>query len=72
MNEQATYSLMFPLSDLSENDEITRDFVEGSGLDMVSQAALLSPWSAEFVNKYLPYISLEQYEPDSDYFSVRS
>ncbi len=70
MNEQASYSVMFPITDLDENDEITRDFIEGSGTDVVSRSALLLPWSEEFSEKYLDYISLEQAEPTLDYFSV--
>lgn len=66
--EQATYSLLFPIVDLEESDEVTRDFVEGSASDVVSQAALLAPWSPVFEQKYLPYISLAQQEPSADYF----
>jgi len=66
--EQATYSLLFPVCDLCEDDELTRDFVEGYPTDVVSQAALLAPWSSDFVQKYLPYIRLEQQEPDPEYF----
>lgn len=69
--EQATYSLLFPITDLEEYDAITRDFVEGSAPDVVSQAALLAPWSPVFEQKYLPYISLAQREPGADYFLVR-
>jgi len=69
--EQATYSLLFPIVDVEEHDEITRDFVEGSAPDVVSQAALLAPWSPVFEQKYLSYISLAQREPGADYFLVR-
>ena len=70
LNEQASYSLLFPLSDIEENEEITRDFVEGSSADVVHQAALAFPWSPEFSDKYLKYISYEQIEPRAEYFAV--
>ncbi len=70
LNEQASYSLLFPLRDLKENEEVTRDFVEGSGVDVVHQAALAFPWSSEFSDKYLQYISFEQIEPKAEYFAV--
>jgi tubulin--tyrosine ligase-like protein 12 len=70
MSEQATYSIMFPLSDLDENDEVTRDFVEGSGADEISRSALLHPWSEEFSQEFLASVDLEQVEPSPDYFSV--
>ena len=70
MTEQASYSIMFPICDLDESDEITRDFVEGSITDVVSRSALLLPWFQEFSDKYLEYISLEQVEPKPEYFSV--
>lgn len=61
---------MFPIKDLEENEEVTRDFVEGSGSDEVNRSALLAPWSSEFYEKFLSSVSLEQAEPSSDYFSV--
>ncbi|KAI9555883.1 hypothetical protein GHT06_018400 [Daphnia sinensis] len=70
MNEQATYSIMFPITNLKENDEVTRDFVEGSGSDEITRSALLAPWSTEFSEKFLNSVSLEQIEPSSDYFSA--
>jgi len=70
MSEQATYSIMFPLSDLDENDEVTRDFVEGSATDQISRSALLYPWSEEFSQEFLASVKLEQVEPSPDYFSV--
>ena len=72
MAEQATYSLMFPLTDLEEGDEVTRDFVEGCSENVVNRSALLLPWTSEFEDKYLPFIGLEQTEPSADYFSVGS
>lgn len=71
MNEEATYSLLFPVLDLEENDEVTRDFVEGSAMDPVQKAALLLPWSNEFISEHLPSVSLEQEEPEPEYFTVR-
>lgn len=70
MIEQATYSIMFPITDLDENEEVTRDFVEGSGSDEITRSALLAPWSTEFPEKFLNSVSLEQGEPSSDYFSA--
>jgi tubulin--tyrosine ligase-like protein 12 len=70
INEQASYSLLFPISDIEENQEITRDFVEGCSADVVHQAALAFPWSSEFSDKYLQYISFEQIEPKAEYFAV--
>lgn len=70
MDEQATYSLLFPIEDLDENDEVTRDFVEGSATDPIQRAALLLPWTKEFTEDYLPSVSLEQEEPAPEYFTV--
>ncbi|XP_059352286.1 tubulin--tyrosine ligase-like protein 12 isoform X2 [Daphnia carinata] len=70
MTEQATYSIMFPITHLNVNDEVTRDFVEGSGSDEITRSALLAPWSSEFSEKFLDSVSLEQVEPSSDYFSA--
>lgn len=72
MPEQATYSIMFPLTKLDEGNEVTRDFVEGCTSDAISRSALLFPWSEEFCEKYLNSISLNQVEPTPDYFSVFS
>ena len=70
LNEQASYSLLFPIKHIEENEEVTRDFIEGCGSDVVHQAALLCPWTTEFADKYLQYISFEQREPSSEYFAV--
>nr|CAH0103372.1 unnamed protein product [Daphnia galeata] len=70
ISEQSTYSLLFPLNDLDENEEVTRDFVEGSGTDKISRSALLHPWSDEFSQEFLASVNLEQVEPSPDYFSV--
>jgi hypothetical protein len=59
------------LNDLDENEEVTRDFVEGSGTDKISRSALLHPWSEEFSQEFLTSVNLEQVEPSPDYFSVR-
>lgn len=69
IDEQATYSLLFPTADLEENDELTRDFLEGT-TDPIQRAALLLPWSNEFIDEHLPSISLEQEEPGPEYFTV--
>lgn len=70
MAEQATYSIMFPVTDLEEHDELTRDFTEGCGADEITKSALLFPWSTEFSEKHLLSINFEQVEPPLEYFSV--
>lgn len=72
MSEQAAYSIMFPVADLDEHDELTRDFVEGSGTDEITRSALLFPWSTDFTENYQSSVNLEQIEPSPDYFSVIS
>ena len=70
LNEQASYSLLFPITDIGEEEEVTRDFIEGCASNVVEQAALLYPWTTEFTEKYLPFISFEQIEPSAEYFAV--
>lgn len=42
--EQMTYSLLFPIEDLEEGDQLYRDFVEGVPSDCKERDALLLPW----------------------------
>ncbi|XP_062533602.1 tubulin--tyrosine ligase-like protein 12 [Armigeres subalbatus] len=44
VTEQMTYSLLFPLEDLDEGDQLYRDFVEGVPSDSKERDALLLPW----------------------------
>lgn len=59
--EQVTYSLLFPIQDIAEGDQVTRDYVEGAQADR--QLALL-PWQdIDFTDE-----SFEQSEPETSYF----
>lgn len=65
VNDQTTYSILFPTEDCAEGDYVTRDFVEGTGTkDESTRQALLLPW------KYLDFMDepIEQNEPDMEYF----
>lgn len=63
--EQVAYSVLFPIQDVDHNEEVTRDFIEGSLLkDEESKKALLLPW---FPAKLTDY-SFVQEEPDQKYF----
>ncbi|KAK7862871.1 hypothetical protein R5R35_003026 [Gryllus longicercus] len=64
MPDQVAYSLLFPVQNLTEGEEVTRDFVEGYIQDSVSRQALLLPWRP---NNFLTH-TFEHVEPDSDYF----
>ncbi|XP_065074738.1 tubulin--tyrosine ligase-like protein 12 [Ochlerotatus camptorhynchus] len=44
VTEQMTYSLLFPIEDLEEGDQLYRDFVEGVPSDCKERDALLLPW----------------------------
>ncbi|XP_020278449.1 tubulin--tyrosine ligase-like protein 12 [Pseudomyrmex gracilis] len=59
-----TYVLMFPIKDVAEGEEVTRDFAEGLTNDPEKRRALLLPWmDGSFRNE-----SFEQTEPSTDYF----
>jgi tubulin--tyrosine ligase-like protein 12 len=60
--DQATYSILFPIKDIDEGEQITRDFAEGFPEN--DRELLLLPWQEnDFSEK-----SFEQREPDSSYF----
>lgn len=59
--EQVAYSLLFPIQDVEESEQITRDYAEGCTVDR--QLALL-PWrELDFSDE-----SFEQEEPEEAYF----
>lgn len=72
LSEGATYSVMFPVADLNENQEITRDFLEGFLDDNVSRSALLIPWSSRFYELSFETEGFQHIEPKSDYFVVKN
>lgn len=62
--EGVTYSLLFPIKDTSEGEQVTRDFAEGNKSDDLIRKALLLPWrSTDFTD-----IDFKQTEPDEKYF----
>lgn len=65
VNDQTTYSILFPIEDCAEGDYVTRDFVEGTGTkDEEIRRALLLPWKySDFSDE-----SIDQSEPDMEYF----
>uniref|UniRef100_A0A8D8WLB0 Tubulin--tyrosine ligase-like protein 12 n=2 Tax=Cacopsylla melanoneura TaxID=428564 RepID=A0A8D8WLB0_9HEMI len=64
LNEGIAYSILYPVSDLENEDEITVDYVE-SYQDPEIRKVLLHPW---FPNSYCE-IDFNQIEPGADYFS---
>lgn len=65
MNDQITYSILFPVTDCEEGTYVTRDYVEGSGTSNTDiRGALLLPWQQNSFTEY----SYEQPEPDMEYF----
>ncbi|XP_044598225.1 tubulin--tyrosine ligase-like protein 12 isoform X1 [Cotesia glomerata] len=64
LNQNTTYSLLFPVKNVEFNDEVTRDFVENQTNDPEKRRALLLPWiDQDFTDK-----SFTQVEPDVQYF----
>ncbi|KAK8392010.1 hypothetical protein O3P69_017552 [Scylla paramamosain] len=61
---QCCYSLLFPLEDVDEGEEVTRNYVEGPPLDPLTRDALLLPWFAEDLTHEDP----RQEEPPRDFF----
>lgn len=44
LNENLTYTLLFPIKDNKFNDEVTRDFIENQTNNLDKRNALLLPW----------------------------
>ncbi|XP_076283033.1 tubulin tyrosine ligase-like 12 [Lasioglossum baleicum] len=62
--EGVTYTLLFPIEDIENGDEVTRDFVEGQTYDLRKRDALLLPWrEVSFSTEH--YL---QEEPEESYF----
>lgn len=62
--EGTTYSLLFPIKDIPEGDQIKRDFVEGNSPDSLIRKALLLPWQyTKFTD-----VDFKQSEPEASYF----
>lgn len=60
--DQVTYSLLFPIKDVNEGDQVTRNYVENIEEDQ--QQLMMLPWrDIDFTDE--PF---EQHEPDSSYF----
>lgn len=59
--EQITYSLLFPIKNVDEGDQITRDYAEGVE---DNRSLMLIPWH----NDDFSALSFEQREPDASYF----
>lgn len=62
--EGITYSLLFPIQDCDEGEQVTRDFVEGNLPNSQERNALLLPWRS---NDFTA-IDFTQHEPESEYF----
>ncbi|XP_055585705.1 tubulin--tyrosine ligase-like protein 12 [Uranotaenia lowii] len=64
VTEQMTYSLLFPIEDIDEGDQLYRDFVEGVPDKSKERDALLLPW------RYTRFIeeNFQQMEPPKEYF----
>lgn len=60
--DQITYSLLFPIKDINEGDQVTRNFIEN--IDEEQHELMLLPWrDIDFTD-----ISFEQIEPEKNYF----
>ena len=60
-SERVTYSLLFPIKDVDEGDQVTRDYAEGVEKD---RELMLLPWQDnDFSDE--PF---EQHEPEKSYF----
>lgn len=64
LNEQVTYSVIFPIKDACEGDPVTRNYVESTDISELERRALLLPWiSTDFTSEN--FISIE---PNEQYF----
>nr|CAD7457551.1 unnamed protein product [Timema tahoe] len=62
--EQIPYSLLFPIKNLSKDEEVTRDFVEGPIRTPSDRRVLLLPWQpSSFISE-----DFKQEEPGEEYF----
>ncbi|CAG9789404.1 unnamed protein product [Diatraea saccharalis] len=62
--DQMTYTLLFPIEYVEQNNIVTRNFVEGNYPDSLQREAMLIPW------KHYDYFDEDftQQEPPSEYF----
>lgn len=65
LSTQTTYSLLFPIRDCAQFDQVTRDYVEYVDKQAPERAALLLPWRVADFKEH----SFEQIEPGAEYFS---
>lgn len=63
INDQITYSILFPIEDIKEAEIITRDFAEGI-TESIRREAILLPW----VFKSFESIDVNPPMPDEEYF----
>lgn len=62
--EGSTYSILFPIKDAPEGEQVTRDFAEGKISDPQIRKALLLPWQpTDFTD-----VDFKQTEPERKYF----
>jgi len=67
LQDGAAYSLLFPVQDCSEGDEVTRDYVEGPlASSSVYRQCLLVPW----IPHDLTDVDTVQTEPEPSFFSA--
>ncbi|EDS29104.1 SET and TTL domain-containing protein .9 [Culex quinquefasciatus] len=64
VSEQMTYSLLFPIEDIDEGDQLFRDYVEGVPSDTKERECLLLPWEYSSLVEE----SFAQKEASKEYF----
>lgn len=60
--DQTTYSLLFPIKDVSEGEQVTRDYVEG--VPEEERELMLIPWQDNDFSEE----NCDQHEPETSYF----